>query len=154
MSSDIYEIAKLLLEKPGGRQTVVRLLAPVWPAVLDARAAGIRWAEIGQRLAQAGLRRADGQPFCPSTLTWVARRLSETPGRERRFRSPAQVHDPPPVQKSRPASSMPTTQGGDLLGAVWQVPDDLKAFMAEPPLPDTSEIDRYLTEKRRGKSES
>lgn len=142
-----------LLSSPR-RETAVMRLAAVWPVVLEARAAGVTWTEIGLRLAAVGVTRGDGQPFTPATLVWAAGRL----GGKRRT-SAAKV---PPTQvvavtaiDAQPTAqpkAIPTPRPRSSAGE-FSLPPEVEAFLSdsEPGNP-ACEVDNLLKGLNNGKA--
>lgn len=153
MADDALRAA--LLSSPR-RETAVMRLAAVWPVVMEARAAGVRWADIGLRLAAAGVTRADGQPFTPATLVWAAGRLDGKPRAPAAKAPPAQAvavaAAEAPALVSAPSKAIPKPRPPRPAGE-FSLPPEVEAFLsdAEPGNP-ACEVDNLLKGLNNGKS--
>ena len=146
MTQDIYDQLRTSLADAPRRDGVLHKLLPVWPLIQEARAAGVSWPEIGQRLAGVGIVRADGRAFTPQTLVWAAGRLDLSKPIQRRLKEAqpvtvARVHDPPP----RPAAKLPAETGA------WVMPPEVAVFLEEKKAPPGTGIDNFLKELKNGK---
>ncbi len=147
MDIDRDAVLAALMSAPR-KETAARRLVDLAEAIAEARANGVRWADIVQRLASAGITRPDGRPLAVSTVIFAMRRLEErcmSPTRRPAAAPVKHCEAVPPAGVGRQPDPRPPPAESDFV-----VPPEVEALLQAPAdAPPVHTIDDLLKELKK-----